>query len=67
MKFNVADIKKALDMVTKDGGPVDVDIKFDAMERLIISYTDPSEDGVTITVFRADTRTMATITKTTRL
>lgn len=68
MRYTIKEVQKALEIVTKNGGPSEIDITIDPMERLVLSYVDTlGGDQITITIFRSDISKMATITKTTRL
>lgn len=68
MKYSITEIQRALDTITKSGGPTEIDISIDPKERLLFTYVDPmGGDQIVITLFNSDINYMATITKTTKL
>lgn len=68
MRFDIKELQKALIGVTKNGGPTEVDIQVDPMNRLVITYVDTmGGDLCTVTLYNTDIQKMATITRTTRL
>jgi hypothetical protein len=68
MKYDIKDIQKAIDTITKNGGPTEIDMTTDHLDRLSVKYTDTMDgDSMVITIYPSETSKMATITKTTRL
>lgn len=67
-KFNLKDLKKTLDLISKGGDSSDVELSLESRDRLLVKYTDPEGgDAVVVTIYEADTGKMAEITRTTRL
>lgn len=67
MKYNIKEIQRSLEILTKGGGPTEVEINIDPMERLVLTFTDFDGDQVSITIFQSSVNMMAKITRTTRL
>jgi len=67
MKYNIKEIQRSLEILTKSGGPTEVEINIDPMERLVLTFTDFDGDQVSITIFQSSVNMMAKITRTTRL
>jgi hypothetical protein len=68
MKFDVADIKKAINKIEEYGKLGEVDLEFDHLGRLELKYSEPmGGDRCTIVLFPSDTEKMAEITTTTLL
>lgn len=68
MKFDVQDIKKALNKIEAYGKLGEVDLEFDHLGRLEIKYSEPmGGDRCVIVIFPSETEKMAEITTTTLL
>lgn len=68
MRYDIKELQKALTGVTKNGGPSEVDIQIDPLNRLVITYVETmGGDLCTVTLYNTDIQKMATITKTSRL
>jgi hypothetical protein len=67
-KFDGNEIKKAIEYIGQSGSIGTLDISFDAMDRLLIKYTEPmGQDIIVITIYKQEAEKFPEVTKTTRL
>lgn len=68
MKYDVKDLTRTLEYLKKNGDPAQIEVKFDHMERMILSFFDSIQsEGVTITLYPSESAKMPDVTRTTRL